>query len=311
MKVREYQPGDEAVQISIYNEVASSFPGFKPATLDEIRRRLSSPDKDPTTRLYAIENDQCVGYISFHQHGRVGYPWSRPGKESCQSLLLDEALSRLKQQGRTKTFAAYHAGWSKVADFFQSQGFEQKREMLNFVMGLLDMPTASPVVNLQIKPIQPEDVPAVMELVRPISLADSDDMLKDSWMNNPWFSPDAFFTLKSREGVIEGVSVVVLNPDYADPTAVDGNLPCFRLGAFGTEGQNWKRINGQFSFVVRDPRRVSPVGLDLLKHVSSLFEEAELESVSAQVPSDAPHLVHYYRQYFEPQGKFPLFERSL
>lgn len=311
MNVREYQVGDDAIQISIYNAAASSFPGFKPASLDEIRRRIASPENDQTTRLYAIEDDQCVGYIAFHNQGRIGYPWCRPGKESCQELLLNEAFSRLKALGLSKTFAAYQTKWSKVADFFQSHGFEQNREMLNFVMGLLDMPTASPSVNLHIKPLQTKDLPTVLELVRPISLADSDETLTDSWMHNPWFSSNSIFTLKNREGVIDGVSIVVLNPDYADPTALDGNMPCFRLGAFGTEGQNWKRINGQFSFVVRDPKRVSPIGLDLLKHASSLFEDAELESVSAQVPSDATHLVHYYKQYFEPQGKFPLFEKSL
>ena len=33
--------------------------------------------------------------------------------------------------------------------------------------------------------------------------------------------------------------------------------------------------------------------------------------VAAQVASDAPHLMRFYKQYFRRQGSFPVFERPL
>ena len=57
MSIRIFQPGDEAAQVSIYNEASADLPKFKPATLDEVRRRHRGSDFDPTARFFAIEGD--------------------------------------------------------------------------------------------------------------------------------------------------------------------------------------------------------------------------------------------------------------
>ena len=38
--------------------------------------------------------------------------------------------------------------------------------------------------------------------------------------------------------------------------------------------------------------------------------EAEV-TVSAQAPTDVPHLFHFYQSYFRRQGSFPVYERVL
>jgi hypothetical protein len=88
-------------------------------------------------------------------------------------------------------------------------------------------------------------------------------------------------------------------------------MPCFRLGAFGTEGMQWKRLNGLFSFVVRPGRDVNPLGLELLTHAASRLNHTELGLLGAQVPSDAPHLLRFYQQLWHRQGAFPVLERAL
>jgi hypothetical protein len=88
-------------------------------------------------------------------------------------------------------------------------------------------------------------------------------------------------------------------------------MPCFRLGAFGTEGMNTKRINGLFSFLAADNRDVTPFALDLMGYASMQLQETTVECLAAQVPSDAPHLLRIYKQYFRRQGSFPIFERAL
>src|SRR5262245_60471321 len=47
MKIRTFQPGDEAVQAEIYNEAAAALPKFKPATSPEVQRRTRAGDFDP------------------------------------------------------------------------------------------------------------------------------------------------------------------------------------------------------------------------------------------------------------------------
>src|SRR5260370_747651 len=49
MTIRTFQSGDEAGQVSIYNEACAHLPRFKPATLDEVRRRCRAPDFNPPT----------------------------------------------------------------------------------------------------------------------------------------------------------------------------------------------------------------------------------------------------------------------
>jgi hypothetical protein len=88
-------------------------------------------------------------------------------------------------------------------------------------------------------------------------------------------------------------------------------MPCFRLGAFGTEGMDCKRVNGLFSFLCRSGREVSAMALDLMGHAAFRLEETSTAWLGAQVPSDVPHLLRFYQQHFRRQGSFPVFEKTL
>ena len=139
--VRTFQPGDDVAQVSIYNEAAAALPRFKPATLDEVRRRMRDPDFDPTTRLFALENGRPAGYAAFHNSGRVSLPWCRKGREALAEPLFDAALDGLRRRGATRAFAAYRADWEPARDFLLAHGFTLAREMNNYVMDLVEMPT--------------------------------------------------------------------------------------------------------------------------------------------------------------------------
>ena len=41
------------------------------------------------------------------------------------------------------------------------------------------------------------------------------------------------------------------------------------------------------------------------------LDDVEVPEAWSQVASDVPHLVRFYKQYFRPQGSFPIFERAL
>ena len=311
MSIRTFQPGDESAQMSIYNQAASVLPGVKLATLDEIRRRTTADDFDPETRLYAIENDHPVAYATYQTNGRISYPWCLPGAEKWREPLLEAVLTRTRQRGLRQVFVAYQEDWQPIRDLFLEHDFVQSREMLNYVLELTDVPTSAMGTIQAITPFEKSDLPALLKMASEVSDA-SEGVIEESWIRNRYFSSDCLFVLRNRTTKEpEAFGVLVQNPDYADVRQLNARMPCFRLGAFGTEGMSVKRINGLFSFLVRDPKLVSPMGLDLLAYANSQLQDEELEALAAQVPSDVPHLASFYRQYFSLQGKFPVFTKAL
>jgi hypothetical protein len=312
MTIRTFEPGDEAAQVSIYNEAAAALPKFKPASLDEIRRRVRAPEFDPGTRLFALDGGRPVGYATFHANGRVSFPWCRPGHERFAEPLFQGVLDAMRGRGMPKAFAAYRGDWPAQRDFFLAHGFHEAREMVNFVVDLADLPTPAARPSSPIQALRPEDVRAVLALAPEALRVGTPAELERHLLHNPNFPAAAVFLLRNRtDGTPAAVGIVVESPAYADPRQLDAGMPCFRLGAFGTEGMQVKRVNGLFSFLARPGREVSPYGLDLIGQAAFRLRKTNVEALGAQVPSDVPHLLRFYQQYFRRQGSFPVFERAL
>jgi hypothetical protein len=312
MTIRTYQPGDELAQVSIYNEAAGDLPKFKPASLDEVRRRLRAPGFDPATRLYALAEGRPAAYVTLAPSGRVGFPWARKGHEHLAGPLLDQALQAMRGAGIRHAFAAYRADWPAQRDFFLAQGFTQTREMINYIVDLAEMPTPAARVSSSITPLQPDDLPAVLELGKGVLRCSSVAELEKELFANPYFGPESLFCLRSRaDGRPVAVAALVHRDGYAKPNQVDPGMPCFRLGAFGTEGLTHKRISGVFSFLAADARDLSAHALDLLGHATVKVAAVDVETFAAQAPSDADHLVRFYKSVFRRQGSFPIYEREL
>jgi hypothetical protein len=313
VEIRHYQAGDEAEQLAIYNTAAGGLTKFKPASIVDLQRRVRAADFKPATRFYAIEHGKVVGYCTWQANGRVGYPWCQPGYERAAPALFERTLQALKQNGVTRAFAAYRKDWPSVTGFFEKQGFTLAREMVNFVLKFENMPTASTRLNLTITPVTVEDVPAIYALDPSVFRVNDASALKDALWHNRYFTPKSLFVLRNRsDGAPLAVGIFVTDAQYADPAAVDSSMPCFRLGAFGTEGMTTKRIKGLFSFVSKPDHSVFAVGMDMLGHASTLVsDDDEILSYAAQVASDAPALFAFYNQVFERQGSFPVYERAL
>lgn len=312
MNIRTYQSGDEAIQAAIYNEAAAALPKFKPSTAEEVRRRCKAPNFEPNRYFYAEEGGQVVGYALYHANGRVNYPWCRKGYEQLAEPLFQKVLETMRGRGLPLAFAAYRPDWPAQAAFFEAHGFRKVRDMVNFVLDLPDMPTSAARPSIPFSTLRREDLRIIRDLapeaLRVTSVAD----LERHFFNNPYFGPEAVFVLRGRVEMLPvAVGILIDNPTYADPKAVDSNMPCFRLGAFGTEGMETKRINGMFSFLAKADRDVNRLAMDLMGYAASRLEQSDAGTLAAQVPSDAPHLLRFYQQHFRKQGSFPVFERSL
>jgi hypothetical protein len=311
--IRQYQPGDEQAQVALYNAAAGPMPKFKAATPQEVERRVRARDFDPTTRLYAEANGHVVGYCMIQPNGRVGYPWCAAGHEAQAPALLDAALAALRKRGVRQAFTAYRGDWPAINKFFLERGFRPTREMVNFAMDFLDMPTPPGRPCNTIGPLRPNDVPEVLSLGAGVLRITSANALTEYLFANPYFPSNALFALRNRpDGPPLAVGIFITERSYANPRAVDSNMPCFRLGAFGTEGMSTKRIVGLFSFLARPERSLPAYGMDLLGYAAQrLSDNDDIASFAAQVPSDAPALLAFYQQHFQRQGSFPVLERQL
>lgn len=312
MQVRTYQSGDEAAQVGIYNANGTNLAKFKPATLGEVQRRIRARDFDPKSRFYAIEGNTVIGYATFNANGRVSYPWSLPGKEACREPLFETVRSAMKAQGFDKIFAAYRKDWPRVGEFFLQHGFKHARDVVGYRVELFDLPTPADRAAIY-SPLKPEDVDHLYPFAPQVLRVQSAEAWKKELFNNPYFGPECLFAARSKvDGRALAVGILITDSSYADPKQLDADMPCFRLGAFGNEGMQTKRVKGMFSFLGKLDRSLPALALDLLAQVMhQLRDTDDIDSLAAQASTDVPELVGFYDRYFRRQGSFPVFEAEI
>jgi hypothetical protein len=311
MFIRSYQPRDEHAQVRIYNVAASALPGFKPATAEEVARRYPASHRYPEARYYATFDDEVVGYAVFNDNGRISYPWCLPDARDVREPLLETVLDALRQRGVFEAWAAYRADWPSILNFFTECSFNEKRIQINYVRELGQLPWNSGLPpDRTIAPLKQEDLPQLVALA-PALFCDSDlPTLASFYWNNPFhdFRDSLFGLRKVRTGELLAVYALVAHQGFADPTKIDAAMPCFRLGAFGTECQRHKRVNGLFSCVFAEEAEAELL-LSVAAH--SLATRSELTHLASQAPSDAPGICALYDRFFRRQGSFPILARRL
>jgi hypothetical protein len=312
VNIRTFQPGDEVTQAALFNVAANALPGFKPATGEEVRRRTRARSFDPSARFYAVQSGQVVGYCVLEpEQGRISYPWCKSGFEAAAPLLFAAAREAARARGLRSLFAAYRRDWGSVVRFFTDNGFVVAREMINYWSDPLDLPTRAVRGKVPIDRPRREDVPAIAAMGKGVLRLPA-DKLEAYFFSNPYIPAEAFLVLRGRDGSTPlALGVGLESSTYADVRKIDPLAPCFRLGAFGTEGLNTKRVNGLFSFIVADPANALTAGLALLSEASLEMTDDTVEALAAQCPSDQPHLVAFYSRYFKEQGRFPVLEKML
>ncbi|MCI0699455.1 MAG: hypothetical protein L0241_00020 [Planctomycetia bacterium] len=311
MNIRTFKPGDEVTQAALFNVAAFSLPGFKPANAEDVKKRTRGRGFDPTTRVYAEEGNQVVGYCTLEpEQERISFPWCKKGHESAAGPLFDAALQAAGERGLKKVFAAYRRDWEPVLKFFADRGFAVAREVINYWADPVDLPTQVSRTKLPINRLQRTDIPALAAMGKGV-LRLPEDKLENYFFANPYFPAESLLVLRSPEGTPLAIGIGLESATYADVKKVDPLAPCFRLGAFGSEGFNTKRVNGLFSFLVASPGNALTAGLALLTEASQEMTDGTVTAIAAQCPSDAPHLLAFYARYFKEQGRFPMLEKLL
>jgi hypothetical protein len=312
VKIRTFQPGDEVTQAGLFNVAAFALPGFKAATAEDVKRRTRNRGFDPTTRFYAEENGLVVGYCTLEpEQTRISYPWFKKGFESAAPELFEAVLKSAKERGLSKVFSAYRQDWTGVLSFFRDNGFALAREMVNYWTDPVDLPTRVSRTQLPISRLKREDVPALAAMGKGIIRLPL-EKLEHYLFSNPYFPVEAYLVLRDRDGKTPiAIGIGLESSTYADVKKIDPLAPCFRLGAFGTEGLSTKRVNGLFSYLVADPASALTAGLALLSEANQEMTDSSVTSIAAQCPSDATHLIGFYSRYFKEHGRFPILEKQI
>lgn len=312
MKIRTFQPGDERTQAAVFNAAAFALPGFKHALEEEVKKRTRARGFDPTSRFYAEEGGQVVGYCALEPaQNRISFPWCKQGFEAAAEPLFEAALRSARERGLASVFAAYRKDWDPQIAFFESNGFRKTRDIVNFTTSPLDLPTMANRGGIPIRRLQRSDIPALAEMGRGLIRIPA-DKLEHYYFSNPYFPVEAIKVLEDRGGGPPvAIGIGLESPTWADATKVDPLAPCFRMGAFGTEGLHAKRVNGLFSYVVFKPEHALPAGLAMLNDASQEMTEGSVTTICGQCPTDVPHLFTFYLRYFKEQGRFPILERTL
>jgi hypothetical protein len=310
--IRTYQPGDEDAQAAVFNAACGALPGYKSVHPEDVRRRVRARGFDPATRFYAEEGGKVVGYCTFHPSGRVSYPWCLPGQEQHAEPLFAAAIDAMKARGVRRAYAAYHKDWTGPAQFFAAHGMPKVRDMVNFYQELTDMPTMVTKPGSPISPFEPADLPFLHAMAPELWHGMTQPELWRHLMENPHFPPESLFVIRSRmDRKPLAVAILLEDPTFADPKTLDSSQPCFRLGAFGAEWGQSKKVNGLFSFAAAKDRSAFAFALDLMGHAAVKLDGTSAHAVAAQVPSDVPHLLMFYQSHFRRQGSFPVYERTL
>lgn len=311
MNIRTFQPGDEVTQAALFNVAAFALPGFKASTADDVSKRTRARGFDPATRFYAEEAGQVVGYCTLEPaQRRVSVPWCRKGHADAAGPLFDAALTAARERGLTTVFAAYRRDWEPVQTFLSDRGFAVAREIVNYWADPVDLPTLANRGKLPINRLRRADVPAVAAMGKGLLRLPADE-LESYFFANPYFPAEAYLVLRAPDETPMAVGIGLESVTYADVKKIDPLAPCFRLGAFGTEGLNTKRVNGLFSFLVANPANAMTAGLALLSEASQEMTEGTVTALAAQCPSDVPHLANFYARHFKEQGRFPMLEKQL
>jgi hypothetical protein len=218
----------------------------------------------------------------------------------------------MQERGIRKAFAAYRADWKAQCEFFTARGFRLAREMVNFIIEMVDMPTPAAMAPSNFTPLTAADVPIILGMSPQALRVHTTEELERHLLHHAYFKPESVFVLRGRaDGAPIAVGIVVHNASYADARLMDSAMPCFRLGAFGTEGMAVKCVNGLFSFLTLPGKDTNPLALSLMSEAAHRLHETDLDTLASQVPSDVPHLLRFYQQYCRRQGAFPVFERDL
>lgn len=143
-QITNYDPKFIEQQVDLIWEITDNWKYPYQTSYDSIRQTYSSENFDPTTRFYAIDGDQLLGYISSAvvkdaekgDYGTLRFPLAKNNNEDVLRGLLEKAENRFLELGVDKIKAPAGQGMGNTMDLAEKFGFKQgnaifKRSRIN------------------------------------------------------------------------------------------------------------------------------------------------------------------------------------
>ena len=261
MTIRTFQPGDDVAQVSHLQRGGRRAAEFQarhagraapPAARPGLRRRPRGSTPWPTAGRSATPR--------FAANGRVSFPWCRKGHEAVAEPLLrrrPRGDARARPTARLRRLPRRLAGPARSS---RPTASRQTREMVNFVIDIVEMPTPAARRAANITPVtagrrarHPPPRGRRPARRRPPRRS------KQHLFRNPYFSAASLFALRSRSGDDAGRRRRWSSSRGLRQPRPGRRAPCpaSASGRSAPRGMTHKRINGLFSFLAADARELS------------------------------------------------------
>lgn len=138
-EIRNYQDGDEAETVRLFNETYRKYGGFVPRTVDYWRWCcLERPDVD-RKGIFLVFNKRTASLEGYAVVGASGNVWefcSRDDKEQVASMLLQQTISYLEKAGTSSVFMNAPDDDQVLSKVCSELGFSKTKAEKMFVSSL-------------------------------------------------------------------------------------------------------------------------------------------------------------------------------
>ncbi|MFV2015683.1 MAG: GNAT family N-acetyltransferase [Candidatus Heimdallarchaeota archaeon] len=149
-KIVGYDPSYIEKQADLVWEVSGKWKYPYRTSIEALKKTYSKENFDPSTRFYAMENDQLVGYITSDvvrnkekgDYGTLRFPLVKNDHREISSNLMEKAFERFKELGITRIRSAAGKDFGNTVELAEKYGFVQKN--------LLFKRTRMPIEELKI-----------------------------------------------------------------------------------------------------------------------------------------------------------------
>ncbi|MCE7734354.1 MAG: hypothetical protein GPJ54_05710 [Candidatus Heimdallarchaeota archaeon] len=137
-KILKYDPKLIENQVDLIWESTDSWKYPYQTSYDSIKQAYSAESFDPTTRFYALEGDQLIGYVTSAvvkdtekgDYGTLRFPLVKNNDENIVSDLLGEVEQRFLELGISRIRAPAGEGMGNTVQIAEKFGFKQTKTIL-------------------------------------------------------------------------------------------------------------------------------------------------------------------------------------
>ena len=128
-QITTYSPDYLQKQVAIGDYNLRQWLGARQSPVSRLEQVYSSPDFEPETRFYALQDDEVVGFLTSKVR-KVGseadleFPLLSAGFEDAEEQLMSHAMRTLKSKGVSKVYSRVSDAWGSTVDLANKYGYQ-------------------------------------------------------------------------------------------------------------------------------------------------------------------------------------------